>query len=377
MIALVTVHGIGFQQFPVRRMPGYADDLHERLGARLGTLLGDDPHRQRDRPGANGPVYVSSSWPPASNLSEPGMERLGKWGQDPRTVDGSRAPLAGGESQIGHVALVYSHLEGRGPEIGAGLQTATAAALALPRYTSLPGLIRSVVLDVKAMCGHGHGGAGPGLRVRTNPTTWTPETSHSAPASPPADARTTGLFATLRQLENDVAVYVAHNDLRERVRGFVRESLLRLCYRDDISGIVVNSHSNGTVVAFDVLSDLPPSAIGKVAAFVTAGSPLRKYTTLLSWGNQVGRLHEVGRWLNFCDWRDPVADPLRLSSLYQWTDPDTGRSEPARMGDLMVDNVANSQGGGLRAHNYWDNDAQFLGPLADVLRNVCAGHSGR
>jgi len=357
-------------------MPGYADDLHERLSAQLGTVMGDDPHRARNRPGANGPVYVSSSWPPASNATEPGMARLGKWGQDPRTVDASGAPLAGGESQVAHIALVYSHLEGRGPEIGATLQTATAAALSLRRYTSLPRLIRAVFLDVKAMGGRGDVGAGRGLQVRTNPASWAPETSSSAPAAPP-----TGLLATLRQLENDVAVYVAHNDLRQRVRGFVREALLRLCYREDVSGIVVNSHSNGTVVAFDVLSELPPSAIGKVMAFVSAGSPLRKYTTLLTWGGQVGRLHDVPRWHNFWDPRDPVTDALgsppkfaSASSLYEWVDPDTGRAEPANVTDVEVDNVTNSSGGGLRAHNYWDNDAQFVTPLAGLLRNACAGH---
>jgi len=59
-LCVLTVHGIGFQQPPVRGLPGYADVLHRSLGADLGDLLGNDPHRE---PGVNGPVYVMSARP--------------------------------------------------------------------------------------------------------------------------------------------------------------------------------------------------------------------------------------------------------------------------------------------------------------------------
>jgi hypothetical protein len=368
----VTVHGIGFQQPPEDGLPGYADDLHAHLSEQLGaSVLGDDPLRGRSRAGENGAIYVQSSWPPETDAAEPGLARLGRWSTDPREVDGSTAPLSDGAHPVAHVALVYSHLEGRGAAILPTLQTALAATAAAGRYTSLAGIARSLVLDIPPMLTnskHDAAAAGASLHVRTDRSSRNPS----------------GLLATLRQLENDVAVYVSHNDLRERVRGFVREALLRLCYRTDIGGIVVNSHSNGTVVAFDVLRELPPSAIGKIRALVTAGSPLRKYTRLLDWGDDVGRVHDIPIWRNFWDRHDPVADPLEPGSgwrpgarphhtspgLYRWVNPDSGESVPAGVIDVELDNLRHSAGGGLQAHNYWDNRRAFTPELARLLRDT-------
>src|SRR5215204_5952442 len=66
LTCLVTIHVIGFQQRPLPDgTPGYADTLHERLSHYLdASLLGDDPHRKRDRRGQNGPVYVASDGRP-------------------------------------------------------------------------------------------------------------------------------------------------------------------------------------------------------------------------------------------------------------------------------------------------------------------------
>ena len=60
-----------------------------------------------------------------------------------------------------------------------------------------------------------------------------------------------GVTAVLGYLDDDVALYVCRNDLRERVRSFVHDALLRLCCRDDVEAVVVNGHSNGTVIAAD------------------------------------------------------------------------------------------------------------------------------
>ncbi len=44
---------------------------------------------------------------------------------------------------------------------------------------------------------------------------------------------------------------------------------------------------------------------------------------------------------------------------------------PSGPGQLQtVDNIANSQGGGLQAHNYWDNTKEFIPKVADIVRNV-------
>ncbi len=35
--------------------------------------------------------------------------------------------------------------------------------------------------------------------------------------------------------------------------------------------------------------------------------------------------------------------------------------------------MKNSYGGGLQAHNYWDNDKEFVQPLADLVRQIAVG----
>jgi hypothetical protein len=64
------------------------------------------------------------------------------------------------------------------------------------------------------------------------------------------------------------------------------------------------------------LHELTPNAIGAVRALVTAGSPLRKYADLFTWGTEIGTIARImplapyAPWLNFWHPRDPVADPL-------------------------------------------------------------------
>jgi hypothetical protein len=45
----------------------------------------------------------------------------------------------------------------------------------------------------------------------------------------------------------------------------------------------------------------------------------------------------------------------------------------AHLTDQEVDNVARSAGPGLRAHNYWDNQAHFIKAVGGVLRELAAG----
>jgi hypothetical protein len=124
--------------------------------------------------------------------------------------------------------------------------------------------------------------------------------------------------------------------------------------------------------------------------FVTAGSPLRKYADLFYWDTEVGSMRDMGDphgWTNFWDANDPVADPLSPpaewlsghdvpppsigSSLYQQVSED-GAVSPVQVDDVLVDNVSKSSGGGLQAHNYWDNDEQVVRPLADIIRQSLA-----
>lgn len=381
MTCLVTIHGIGFQQPPLVGVAGYADDLHQHLSTYLdATLLGDDPHRTRSRHGENGPIYVQSSWPPNSTQSEAGLARLGAWSDvRSRAIDTAHAPLVTGSARLSHVALVYSHMEERTAKVGSTLEAMTVAALSLPHYDTIGGLVDMIRNDLTALRQHPTDEEPTvSLRVRTDPG-FTPATTA------PYHKDSSGPLATLRQLENDVAAYVCRNDLRERVRGFVRDALCRLAYRDDAAAIVVNSHSNGTLIAYDVLHELPPLAARKVQALITAGSPLRKYTDLFWWGTEIGCVAQVHDWINYWDMRDPVADPLApgpawqpghpapepgTPALYQAVDAVSGAVTPATVQDTLVDNLTNSRGGGLRAHNYWDNDTQFVQPLAALLTRL-------
>ncbi|MBO0820598.1 MAG: hypothetical protein J2P26_07075, partial [Nocardiopsaceae bacterium] len=159
------------------------------------------------------------------------------------------------------------------------------------------------------------------------------------------------------------------------------EVLRRLAARPDVERVVINSHSQGTVVAFDVLRSYPAAPKSPVATLVTAGSPLRKYADMFSWGQDVGGIQSM-KWLNFWDAKDPVADPLDPPPSWRFGDPPV--REPGELGllwatdgegkqiqipirDGEVDNLTHSYGSGLRAHNYWNNRAQFIPALVKVV----------
>jgi hypothetical protein len=385
-VCVVTVHGIGFQQPPENGKPGYADALHENLRKELKDRLGDDPNRDK------GPVYVQSEW---KGSPADGLARLGK-------------PLVGQEGQIAHVALVYSSSEPLEPEFGDTVESLARAAISHANYTSALGAMRLLLSDAwAAMHEHSPATARSTLTPRTDAGRVTPvhhgflgHTFHhgrqAGPArpAPAAPAATPGAFGMLRALQDDVATYVTRNDVRERVREFVEDALTLLIGRDDISGVVVNAHSQGTVLCWDVLCRLPFSSwpAGRTALFqhfVTAGSPIRKYVDMFAWGNRVGELGNALEpsggldWHNFFDPHDPVADPLNAPAEWRpgadWQtapDPDggllvardgDGNVRHVTVHDQQVDNTANSSGGGLQAHDYWNNQTEFVQELAALL----------
>lgn len=382
-ICLVTVHGIGFQQPPEDGRPGYADALHAHLHEQLGDRLGDDPERIGD----SGPVYVTSE---VHGSRRDGLARL-----DPSK------PLAP-EGKIAHVALVYSPSEPLQPRLGSVADVLARALLAHEHYISALGAVRLVVGDVWAAL---HETKGASAHSTLRPRSDVPVVAehhrlarvlhghHDSAASEP------GALGIFRALEDDMATYVARNDLRERVRGFVQEALLQLLGRPDVSGLVLNTHSQGTMIGWDVLCRLPffawrnshdPRA-GMLRSFVTAGSPIRKYVDMLAWGEQVGQLAALLggapgglEWRNFWDEHDPVADPLDPATAWKpgkplderpngdigllvATNPISGEHRHVEILDTRVDNIHNSSGGGLQAHDYWNNRGEFVAPLAEIL----------
>jgi hypothetical protein len=378
-LCVLTVHGIGFQQPPAGSVPGYADVLHDNLSDGLqavGSGLGKDPQRQPD---PCGPVYVRSA-KPGTHDHEWGLKRLGTWRDD--GIDITGMPLAGGDEPVVHVALIYTPLEGVSPGIGRGFGAVTEAGLMLGHYASMVGALRLVAGDTWAAL-HESGGqkaSSPSLRPRqdTQADEKNPLASllHRQPAL-------TGALGVVGTLEDDVVAYVCRNDLRESIRNFIAEALRRLLARPDVAGVVVNAHSQGTVASFDVLRLYPPDRSSGVRAFVSAGSPLRKYADLFSWGNNAGGLQNTP-WLNFWDPKDPVADPLSPPASWRYGHAPDG-PPPGDLGlfyaldddskqvavditDLEVNNLKNSSGGGLQAHNYWDNKEEFISKLAGLLK---------
>ncbi|HYZ01129.1 MAG TPA: hypothetical protein VFA92_06510 [Candidatus Binatia bacterium] len=377
---VVTIHGVGFQQPPSAGQAGYADQLHAGLAAALGpdVRLGDDPRRAPYQVGDSVPIYVSSEWPPDRPVQERGVERVGTWVAGPGgtfTIDTSTAPLVTGDARVAHVALVYTGLEERGHDPAAVLAMATLGLAGLGRYGpagALPGLLWRSASGLLPRRGRAAGSASPSLAVRRDRRTLVTRAARR-PGAPDRGS-------VLIQIESDMAAYVVRNERRELVRGFVEEVLLRLLARDDVGHVVVNAHSHGTAVAFDVARRLPRASARRVGALVTAGSPLRKYSTMLSWGSEIGTLRLVPSWVNFYDPHDPVADALAPpapgsaspGSLFCTVDPDTGATRAAAIEDRRVDNVAHCPAGPLAAHNYWDNTAEFVPALAGIVRDLAS-----
>jgi hypothetical protein len=374
ILCLLTLHGIGFQQAPQDGQPGYADELHEHLHNYLGPLLCDDPLRERTQAGRSGPIYVQSSWPLGTLYLEAGLRRLGQWNAEHSAIltDRQRSPLSDGPGRIAHIALVHSRLEAQGPQHEAMLAGSVMMLNSLEHYTTVSNLTRTLLSNCGAL--------------------WQQMVHPYKPEDIPLGQRVRrdagvqkilGPRGILRQVEEDVAAYICYNSIRERLRCFVREAITRLALRDDVSGIILNAYSNGTVIALDTLNRLPAAAARKLRVLITSGSPLRKYCDLFHWGNYLEMQPTLTRWINVFDPQDPVADPLEpapnwirgtaptdLSGLYRSFNPETGQIMRLPIEDHIVNNLTNSRGGGLQAHNYWDNELEFVRPLAELLHSL-------
>ncbi len=396
-ICVVTLHGIGFEQAPqtdkdgVVLKAGYADSLHMHLSKCLGSMLSDDPNRRRakDEPGVNGAIYVQSCW--AENGGTPshevGMKRLGVWSDDMTCIIRddvshliSDEDYASGK-RVSHVALVYSNLEKPVNETGATLITLERSFFAVDRYGTPLNVLKMVKDDILAVFRERSQEPAQSQSTGSLQPRNDMDSKHKAKAVSADTAPASGLLDTLEYLKDDVACYVCNNDERERVRSVVREALMRLAYRDDVDEIVLNTHSNGTVIAFDVLRHLPQEAAKKIKVLVTAGSPLRKYVDLFNWGTEVQCLYPFQPWYNFWDPFDPVADRLDqpaswhlgddvVSSdkkLFSRIELNYEQASYLKVYDIQVSNIENSDGGGLQAHNYWDNVPQFVQALARIV----------
>jgi hypothetical protein len=383
---LVTIHGIGQQQSPDGRQDGYADTLHRLLldDPSLGRiLLPRDPlapDAQGDNPALR-PIYVVGSWPPVPNQPY-GLKRLGTWADndrrsvavDPR-VAALHFPEQYSDRPVVHLAICYAADEAQGVHPGADAETVARAAASVMRYIRLNKLLEA-----------------PFQGLVTAARTTLDRVGQHAAASPAG-----GLLAVLGYLDDDVALYMTNNDLRERVRSFVHDVLLRLACRADVGAIIVNAHSNGTVIAADVLRQLPPVASSQIVWFVTAGSALRKYVYLFDWGTDffaantdTDYIPQVQRWTNFWDPDDIVADPLAPprswrrgdppkptgpKRLFRAVAPSTAATGFIEVDDREVNNSPNVPQGGYPPHNYWENASAkgFIPGLVEIVTSVQEG----
>lgn len=260
--------------------------LHQHLRERLpAAVLGDDPKQ----PGY--PVYIVGS-----SGSHAGLDRL----QGPLSQDG--APVA-------HIALVYSELEETGFDLRSALAALGQTLRHLFRYVGLLGLVAMGIRDLVAMLKR---------RVPAKDATWLSLRVRREKLRVGATGRVvplrwragrdpaSGLLVVLKQLADDVCGYVRRARMRGQIQEFVTGAILRLANRPDVAAIVINSHSQGTVVAFEVLHALPPAAAQKIRWFITAGSPLRKYVDFFSWTRESGRCGRPGRTSGIQETRSPT-----------------------------------------------------------------------
>lgn len=354
LTCLVTIHGIGFQQPPTNDQPGYADNLHKSLKRVLGDRLSDDPE-------GSGPIYIQSC---AENVTTDGLNRLSR-------------PLVTEGADIAHVALVYSGLAlEHARRFGSLMDALARTVVGFHDYATPVGAAEMLGEDLLALLHRSH--PTPGLTPRVDITQ--PGVVHRMLPNKVAVHRPSALTVVI----DDIACYVCRNDMRERLRAFIQATLETL--GEHVDRIVLNTHSQGTVVGVDVLTRYSSDKIDKL---VTAGSPLRKYVDLFQWGDHTGKLGEriaAGglTWINVFDDKDPVADPLRPSinwkrgrdlpaddtaTLFRVTNPAWCSIETTDcpVTDMQVNNVDNVTGGGLRAHAYWDNDKEFVPLLAGLL----------
>jgi hypothetical protein len=175
-----------------------------------------------------------------------------------------------------------------------------------------------------------------------------------------------GIFDRIRDIAltpadnaNDVANYVSNNAVRLAVQRRLGDRLFEVRAAHPGATIIVGSHSQGTIIAYDVLRLLGPQ-LGQLV-WVTMGSPLGWYLNFGRWGGDRLGIPEAMRWLNLYDRNDIVG--RAVGGLVHWAAP--------RPEDIDVDNT----GQGLGAHDHWHNRTvveQYFTLIAEAL-----GREGR
>lgn len=150
------------------------------------------------------------------------------------------------------------------------------------------------------------------------------------------------VVVSLADSGNDVASYVSNNNARLQILHRLREKLTEVSYRYPNAAIILGSHSQGTIVCYDLLR-LDGGDFPNLSTWVTMGCPLNYYLTFLRWGTAQLEMRPDLAWLNYFDSRDKIGRAIR--GLTPWPSP-----TPT---DIDVDN----HGNGLDPHDHWHNPA--------------------
>jgi hypothetical protein len=152
----------------------------------------------------------------------------------------------------------------------------------------------------------------------------------------------------------DVANYVGRNGVRTAVQNVLHEKLATAHQEVPDCPIILVSHSQGTIIAYDVLRQAGGS-YPQLRTWVTMGCPLEKYQRLFKWGGSQLGVPAGLRWVNLFDANDPVGKAL--GGVVEWDDP-----KPI---DMQVNNER--QAGD--AHNHWENPEVVEAIKVEVLRH--------
>ena len=131
--------------------------------------------------------------------------------------------------------------------------------------------------------------------------------------------------AFLKVLVRDTASYFFNEEIRRKVRQRLIEQI-----PDDGSRLVLVTHSQGTIIAYEVLSMLSEEQRERVQLFVTLGSPLgiQEIQDLLARDDMPTEFPiGIGAWHNFADRFDPVSLDWRLANDFVSGDSSWGRSK--------------------------------------------------
>ena len=193
-------------------------------------------------------LSMSRVWPPGSSSTEPALARLGAWGnEDAKIIDMSSSTSCrrkGSYRPYCSCLLTFRRIY---PQAGPLLQTTASAILSLATMLMFwaSHACRSPISRLRLETNLQQEGDAGNSKLACSHRFY--YHSRYECSSYRASRYHSTVVKTMSPSD------VCHNDRRERVRNFVWEAISRLAYREDVAGIVINAHSNGTVISFDLL----------------------------------------------------------------------------------------------------------------------------